>query len=395
MNTSVENAPVEYLALDEITKVMNFRIESEEKDIDSLVEDILANGLQTPILVHRHDDGLIEIVQGHRRNLSCHQIEDLYSDEFEELFPEGIPCKVLSGLDTNAINILKADSGNSKPLRNPWELQAFLNTQYDAGISMAQAGENASEIMDTVHPLPKDVQKELNDYQADIDKFLANGEQAKARITMKDKSERRKKARHGKNQNHKAIYDGANKVMAFFFFNANGHLPPEGHPYHVGDDVPMPQKWTIARARKLSDIYKQDVDAAKVTGDIVTKSDPGPMFIQAWNEWVNEDPKVPGERKASKSYKAIEASLEGYKSITARQTAQQSMGMEKQEGYVKRDHDAYMMELVADEDPDLYELVKESAERIRKKREADKLASVQESEVEEASASAEVETVEG
>ena len=340
------------IALDLIVKVSNFRLLSKERDVTGLSLDIEQNGLSEPIHVHLGEDKVYEIIRGHRRKNALLEFLSRDAAAFDKMFKAGIPCLVFSGLSRVEIENLKADSGNTVGLSDPFEAQMYLNTQFDNGVSMAQAATNAAGILDVVWPLKPEIVTELEGYRADEKRHRENGDETKALNAAKDYVKRYKTARHGKMQNSKTLYDGPFILMAAYYNHANRELPPSDSRYFVGKDAPMPKRWTLDRAAKLVAAHNQDKDAAKVTGIKVSKAEPGPIFQAAWNKWVEEEPKEAKKAPRSMSHKDIETAAEGFLSRIARKVADRCAGNGTPDKFAEDDRRAAIAELVAEAMPE-------------------------------------------
>ena len=335
-----------------INKVSNFRLLSSEKNVTGLSLDIAANGLATPLVVHNTGDGTYETIMGHRRTNALSAFLTRDPEGFNKMFAAGIPCIVHSGLTRLEIETLKADSGNTVTLSHPYECQLFCNAQFDNGASMAQTGINAEAILAACHPITDDkVLKDLAAFQAEAERLTAEGRTAAAQAAWSDFEKRYKEARHGKMQAIKAIYDAPHLVMAFYHFTANGVMPSVDSRFYVGKET-MPKKWTVGKAGAMAKAFEKD----KKEGNY-TKANPGPNFLKAWDAWVNEEVAEGVKAIRSKSAKDIKDASTGYLSRTARSVAAYAAGEGVQCGFAQDDLHSAMIELIAENAPELMAMV--------------------------------------
>jgi len=89
----------------------NVRIEANITT-GGLYRDILSNGLDEPLVAEQMPDGTYLILQGHRRYKALVRIMNNQPDKFSELFPEGVPVRVLEGLTDQERTRIRADHGN-------------------------------------------------------------------------------------------------------------------------------------------------------------------------------------------------------------------------------------------------------------------------------------------
>lgn len=59
-------------------------------NVDSLVKDIEANGLYTPLVAYEESDGCYLVLRGSRRLTAIRKIRDESPERFDVLFPEGL-----------------------------------------------------------------------------------------------------------------------------------------------------------------------------------------------------------------------------------------------------------------------------------------------------------------
>jgi hypothetical protein len=378
----------ENVALENIVKVNNFRLLRKEKDVTGLSLSIEESGLQEPLWVHRSDDGTYETIRGHRRRNALLAYQQRNPELFAKTFGKGIPCKVFTDLKRVDIEGLKLDSGNTVELADPFEVQMYLNTLFDNGVNMEQAKLAAAALLDRVWPATGKTLEELKKLQAALDKEIAGGDAEKIADAQAAYNKRYKSSRHGKMQNCKALYNGPTLLMAAYYNHANMELPPAGSRYFVGDNRPMPKRWTMDKAAELSKAHQQDIDAAKVDGTMVTKDEPGPIFKQAWNEWVAEIPEEKVKPPRSMSHKDIEEKSQSYLSRVARKAAMIHAGNGTPDGFPEDDRRAAIGEMIAEINPALWEQV-EKAYTDHKNAQAAEAAKQQEVDSEKAEETAE------
>jgi hypothetical protein len=90
----------------------------EVYDVEPLKNDILTNGMNTPLFVSLQGK-TYSLLRGYRR---MRVIKGLSKSEYEKLFPNGIPCQIFDGLTASQEQMLRLDHSNSKPLETDLEI---------------------------------------------------------------------------------------------------------------------------------------------------------------------------------------------------------------------------------------------------------------------------------
>ena len=351
---------LEMLPIDSIVRVSNHRSIEEEKDVMGLAQSILQYGLRDPIVVYRHEDGTNETMQGHCRLNAIKLAYQLDKARAEELFGEGIPCHVCTDLTDQQYDDLKTDDVNSKGVNSHISIQLLAARKFNNGRTEKEVAFDLKETLDKMYKLSNANREKLQALTAKAEKANEDNDPVAAYKAHEEYMKEYGDIRRGKIQGMKAIWACPNVVTATLHFHERGYLPLKGEEYYVGDKITMPSKLSIKEIKKLAKLHAEDENNAIEAGTTVNKMQPGPLFIEEWKnlcERVDED--KPTKPKSMSANDIVEKER-NFLSKTVKLTCRMCAGKGPQEGHVEADKLAYMAEVIAEHDPETYELMQES-----------------------------------
>lgn len=262
--------------------------------IAELCADISANGLTDPIVVVERGDKN-EICQGHRRVMALEMLKATDPERYEELFGDGIPCKVWSGLSDAEVLVLKLDDGNALPLRNVFE--AYLSTKFhfQAGTKEGDIAVSLAGLYDRTHRPKARIVKKLDELNGQLAKETdPNKKDEIVKQIRKEVLDYRK----GLIQGFKNIYDCPKIVERAHYYKNFGQKV-------VGkESEKLPKGITAKQTAGLKKAHLEDLETV---GSSASKEIPGPIFWAKWTEVCTEDDKKNDGEKAPRA-KAMSAS---------------------------------------------------------------------------------------
>ena len=98
------------------------------KGIDELKQDIIQKGLINAIIGRKDKDETIEVGQGHRRLMAINAMTD---EEYNRIFPKGVPVDIVSNLNDTEWADIKVDHGNMQGLADVFELYLCCKKLFD------------------------------------------------------------------------------------------------------------------------------------------------------------------------------------------------------------------------------------------------------------------------
>ena len=353
------------IALDLLVKVENFRTIANETEVSGLMEDIHQSGLETPLVVFPMEGGTYEIGRGHRRTNALRKLKEHDPARFDALFGDGVPCEVYEGLTAEQKLDVKADIGNSKGLNNPYELQLFVSSYLERGCNEGEAVMKSKEVLDSVYPPTKDNREKLEGYKRDAEKFRKDGFTQNAIQSERDAMKHYKDMRRGVIQGINALYRGPIMLLAAMHHEYNGELPAEGHKYFVGN-IATPKKFTLSEAKRLARVHqKENKDRRDSELPVYTKAEPGPIFLEAYAEWCNMEPKKKAASPKSLTYNELEETYTMFTSPLAQMIIRVAQ-KQTPEGLAEADREAYLLSKAKVIDPKGYKALLKKGEQAVK-----------------------------
>lgn len=283
------------IPLNHIYREENVRRQSRESDplsIRALADNILAEGLKTPLRVTQTGDDRYVILKGHRRSRALAMIEETDSSAYREYFAKGIPCEVCIGTPEE-LALEHVDHGTIETLDRVEVLLAFRYL-YRRGISVDRCAVQLAGLLNNYQSISENKKKEL---QAEADEAYAKcGGDANPmgkQIAQKAWDAAYAKYRRGLLQNMQAVLDCPPIILAAYIMQQSGII---GDAQIEGDFTEAAltaiPKITFARAATLRKALANDMSASPK----YHRTNPGPQFAAALAE-MNKEPKE-GEAKA-------------------------------------------------------------------------------------------------
>jgi hypothetical protein len=278
---------LKYVNLDAIKAGRNVRLKSLMK-IEELATDIHENGLITPLNIFEVSKGEFMIVAGHRRHAACSQIANEEPLHFKTLFPNGIPCNIVTGISLQEAEAMKVDHGNEVGLQDPMELQLCANILFGMGCTEKQVVIRLASLMDRIKPMKSDKKKKYLTMLADAELWKEKG-------NMKAYNEKIIEAntfifnnRRGMVQNLHKAFRCPNIVMAALFFKATHERPDKESGFSIPESEKLPMSLTYEDVTKLHKCFESDLLEVKDGVSIYSKMIPGPLFQAKWAEIMKD-----------------------------------------------------------------------------------------------------------
>ncbi len=264
------------------------RIFNERALIPSLVE----VGLEVPLKIRAFNNRkTFDLLQGDRRTKALNKMVREYPEEFEQHFPEGIPCFVYEDIsDEEAIEITN-DHGSSLSLSNEFEIFLTVEGYFRMGLSEKQSLFRIQTLLDHILPIKGKAGVEVEELKVKLDKAT----KANRAERLKAYEERYWKARRGVMQRYTRIYKNAAEIKDAMEFKWLKTMP-EGYE----NDLPILSDDDL---RQLSKAFVDEVAEASYDEGgrpTVTKSCPGPKWLELYKDII----KSKAEPKAAKGPKA-------------------------------------------------------------------------------------------
>lgn len=227
----------------------------------TLADSIETNGLQEAVEVWQKGEEY-HLLKGHRRHAAITIIRGRNEKRFAELFGEGVPAVIITGITDAEALIRKCDHDGQEGLSDPHELQLTANLLFAAGKTEAEVISLTSGLMDRVSPMSPNV-------RAEIAKMEAEGKTAEA-------AERRGKYRRGLVQGLHNAARCPDIVMHALYKRASGQAP-----VGVADYLPP---LTTDNVTKLWEAHKADLTLLEGGVPKYNSQVTGPAFGALWGE---------------------------------------------------------------------------------------------------------------
>jgi len=348
------DAAISLVALVALKMAHNVRLESRY-NLPSLMEDIRANGLKTPITVYEVTPGVFEILQGHRRFRAIGLLKETDPKRFEECFKDGIPCIVRVISDPRDVARFKVDHGNELSLTDPFELQMCANELLKVGFSEKECVIELAGMMDRISPMKSDRRKQIDEIKVTAEREVEIF-----------------KYRRGLVQGLHNAYRCPSVVMAALEFKATGEQV-EGYE---GQYLP---KLTTSHVQRLWKAHSDDLEIENEKGSkVFSKRSPGPKFRDTWTKIIESTQKAEADkaegvvRDKAMSGKDLKGEVKEGKwlsefgqKITKHHSGDKSIG-----DLTNLDESCYLAELVKEADSKLWKQVVKTAKAIEEKAQA-------------------------
>ena len=338
---------------------------SDHVKLDSLIANINAMGLLTPIMAWAKDSsGNLEVIQGHRRLQALREIERVDNSRFVELFgKDGIPIKLVSDCTEADVIDLKLDHSDQQGLNDPYELQKSANMLFRIGRTEEQVASQLAGLIERFAPMASKVMLELKAISEKVEKAKTNKNAAAQILAEREYRDRFFQYRRGFAQGLHNIYRCPNKVMQALYKKATGNNP-EG----VAEYLPNITTTTVTKLWKAHEADLKIMDGGKPK---YNRDNSGPLFTAAWDTLVKaeQDAATNPEAKTprSMSAKEMEADKGEFESSLANIMTEYHKGNKDMKTEVsKLDKLCCVAELVQKHDPALWEMVEASAAAIVK-----------------------------
>ena len=367
MEKELRNIELGLLFLGENPRIPNLEY------IEELAQDILGNGLKTPLIV-ADDDSKFRVLQGNRRTKAILWIKENSPEKFDELFANGVAAYVYSGLsESEMVNII-IDHGNIQGLKDPMELQQAANMLFAAGYNEKQVVISLAGLLEAQTPMKADIRK---DWLSKLErvKEAMKSDPEWALQTQLEADTLLFNTRRGKIQNIHNAYRCPVIVMQALWYKATGLLHPNT-PTDFGKT--MPRSLTYSHVGMLYKAFKADIDADEEGA--VSKDTPGPVFWAKWKEIGDKIRKDASEKASGATRAKAMSSSDMMKDVEERHWKSKGFLLMTQwhsgKGEVTKDQlnvqdgIAAVAETVADGDPELWAEVVKTAKAIVEMRQA-------------------------
>lgn len=341
--------------------------------LDSLKDSIRGIGLTDPIMVWEAEKGkgVVQVIRGHRRLASIHEILAEDSVRFNELFPKGIPVVKVSDISADEALRLKLDHSDQLGLSDPHELQRSANMLFAAGKVEADVAMQLSGLIDKISPMNDKARVKLAALKAGLAKAESDNNPAAIELAKRDIRDHIFTYRRGFVQNLHNIYRCPDVVMASLYKKACGESPKEYA------DVYLPPV-TTSEAVKLYQLHAKDCETLENGVPKFNKTVTGPEFNKKWAELCAKhqeaDGKVKETRAKAMSSKDMEEERKGYKSALAVLLTRRHCGEAVSADIAGLDEEAYRAGLVKKYNPEAWLKVVALAMEIESKLAAESVA---------------------
>lgn len=271
----------------------NVRIPSLMK-IGELAADITENGLLTPISVYEVKNRGYETIQGHRRLTAIMSLDE---KTIAKLFPQGIPCNVISGITYDEAQLMKVDHGNEVSLSDPFEVQLCGNLMFSQGKSEKEAVIRLAALLDRIKPMKADKLKKYQSIISDAKLLDIKGMKEESKGKFKEAEDFLFNYRRGMIQNIHNAWRCPVMVMAALYLKAVGEAPKEGSDFFT--ETPLPKGLTYQHVTSLWKAFEKDLTHKDDKGQQkYNKKMPGPDFMAKWKEICTDLTPKEGESTA-------------------------------------------------------------------------------------------------
>ena len=270
---------VKVIRVKSIVEMANVRIPAL-MDLDTLMEDIKANGQTTPIMLWQDKD-TFRLIRGYRRVAA-----------FKRLKMDTINAVCVTGIDQKQAIELLIDHGNQKSLTE-YEVINAVEKLMEIGRSEKDITITLASLLDKTYPLKGKLKADIAELKANIEKATGSEKQALvAKLTT-----RVSQGRHGLMQHLRRIVRLPSQVRAGIY------CKDTGTPYMDGIKYPFLTQAQIADLEKafLSDMQVVDGDSIPV----YNRLNPGPEFTTMYNLYLEESNTPKDKITKSRARKAL------------------------------------------------------------------------------------------
>jgi hypothetical protein len=364
------------IPLVELTMGQNVRIQARMA-IDTLLESIASVGLTTPIWVWKVGE-IFEVLRGHRRLTAIRKIESERPSAFAAHFSKGIPCVVISGINSAEALALKVDHGNEMPLTDSYELQLCANLLFASGSTEEAVILSLSGLMDIISPMKSARLQELQAIRKLAAEAEAAGEKLLAGMKRDEADELVAKYRRGMVQGLHYAYRCPNIVMAALAKRAGEAVPEEFKTEFLPN-------LTSGDIQGLWKNHSQDLTILENGRPKFSQSRVGPAFRQTWEKLVAQEQANEGKAKepkpkampATEILKDLKEGLKLRSELACRLSGYHAGQKEEATVLSALDAKSYAGDLVSTYNSELWAMVTEEAAKIERQLiEADKATAV-------------------
>ena len=314
--------------------------------------------LLEPITVWTKPDGLVEVIRGHRRTLACQLIHDNNRARFDEIFPEGIPVFMVENCTAEEAVELKLDHTEQRGLTDPHEVQMSANMLFAVRRTEADVAWQLSSLIDKISPMNVKGKEKLGE----LTEKLESAKASKAKPKVIEACEKACKEfiaeyRRGYVQNLHNVFRAPKVVCAALFAKAARQNPKEFEGVYL---PPL----TNADVKALWKAHKTDIAIVdqETKVPVYNQTRVGPNFSTKWDEIVKdsqtEKDDKPATPKAMSAKDMASDITEGrFCSVGFVKLTNLHCGDKTVEGLDALDHAYHMLDLIAKEQPELYEMV--------------------------------------
>lgn len=344
------------IPFDQIVKLWNVRI---VEDGSNLVPSILANGIQTPLMVNGDANGSYPIIRGHRRFHALKLVHDAGTDGLSDeqavvwnrLFTEGIPADVITQASDRELVTLHLDQ-DSVPLRYKTELVWVARALFaKAGMKQFDVAETMAGMLDAI--MPARGKKSL--------KIAAALESGDSDLYRKLYGEYRR----GTIQFLKRLSDLPDQCLHSLEYQETGRIPngctlvEHEFPRISGDSV-----------LALDKAMREDLEVLATNGlPKFNRIDTGPCFKTKWNDLVDSANNAKSDsdtRSKAMSSKDIKESASQFRSAGMTGLCFQHAGEDSSISLPEADALLWAAELVSAGDEKLWKKVLARAKTLHK-----------------------------
>ena len=251
--------------------VIDWDLQSREKtNGDDLVSSFITNGLVTMPEAWVDATGVTHMLKGHRRNDGFVKLFDNHPDDFARIFPKGIPFKVYTNLTENDALRIRHDHSLDllkESLSTVVECIRMTRPMYHKGFNEGQVRELTWE---AVMPIMGNLKK-----YRELKIALTNAK------SDREKTELLYNSQKGNFQKLKRHSEAPNVLLDYFVNAEHG-------------EVPAFKKWDIYNALVMLHNKECAEDRKSDDPQMYDRTNPGPAFLQAFEDAKREKIKVVG-----------------------------------------------------------------------------------------------------